>query len=44
VIEKEHIQRVLDAVKWNKMEASTILEITRPTLNSKIEKYGLIKL
>lgn len=40
-VEKEHIQQVLNAVKWNKMEASTILEITRPTLNAKIEKYGL---
>jgi DNA-binding NtrC family response regulator len=40
-IEKEHIKKVLDAVGWNKMEASTILEITRPTLNAKIEKYGL---
>lgn len=40
-IEKEHIKHVLDAVKWNKMEASSILQITRPTLNAKIEKYGL---
>ncbi|HPE34815.1 MAG TPA: sigma-54 dependent transcriptional regulator [Bacteroidales bacterium] len=40
-IEKEHIKRVLDALKWNKMEASSVLEITRPTLNAKIEKYGL---
>ncbi len=40
-IEKEHIKKVLDSVGWNKMEASTILEITRPTLNAKIEKYGL---
>lgn len=42
-IEKEHINHVLNAVKWNKMEASSILEITRPTLNAKIEKYGLIQ-
>jgi len=40
-IEKVHIQKVLDKVKWNKQEASRILEITRPTLNAKIEKYGL---
>ncbi len=40
-IEKEHIKKVLDAVKWNKMEASGILQITRPTLNKKIEKYAL---
>jgi two-component system, NtrC family, response regulator AtoC len=41
-IEKEHIKHVLDAVKWSKLEASKTLEITRPTLNAKIEKYGLI--
>ncbi|MDP3452396.1 MAG: sigma-54 dependent transcriptional regulator [Bacteroidales bacterium] len=38
-IEKHYIKRVLDEVKWNKLEASRILEITRPTLNAKIEKY-----
>jgi len=40
-VEKWHIKEVLEAVDWNKLEASTILEITRPTLNAKIEKYGL---
>ncbi|MDP3436157.1 MAG: sigma-54 dependent transcriptional regulator [Bacteroidales bacterium] len=40
-IEKHYIKRVLDAVKWNKLEASRILEITRPTLNAKIEKYDI---
>jgi len=40
-VEKDHIREVLYAVNWNKMEASSILKITRPTLNSKIEKYGL---
>ncbi|MEI7662158.1 MAG: sigma-54 dependent transcriptional regulator [Bacteroidota bacterium] len=40
-IEKFHIERILNEVKWNKVEASRILEITRPTLNAKIEKYGL---
>lgn len=40
-IEKVHIKKVLDKVKWNKQEASRVLEITRPTLNAKIEKYGL---
>ncbi len=40
-IEKVHIKKVLDRVKWNKQEASRILEITRPTLNAKIEKYAL---
>lgn len=40
-IEKDYIKRVLDKVRWNKIEASRILEITRPTLNAKIEKYKL---
>ncbi len=40
-IEKHYIKRVLDAVKWNKLEASRVLEITRPTLNAKIEKYDI---
>ena len=40
-IEKVHIKKVLDRVRWNKQEASRILDITRPTLNAKIEKYGL---
>lgn len=40
-VEKVHIQKVLDRVRWNKVEASRILEITRPTLNAKIAKYGL---
>ncbi|MEA5004876.1 MAG: sigma-54 dependent transcriptional regulator [Rikenellaceae bacterium] len=40
-IEKAHIKRVLDLVNWNKLEASQILDISRPTLNAKIEKYNL---
>ena len=42
-IEKYHIKRILDETKWNKVEASHILEITRPTLNAKIEKYNLVQ-
>jgi DNA-binding NtrC family response regulator len=42
-VEKEHIRIVLKAVKWSKLEASGILEITRPTLNAKIEKYNLTR-
>ncbi len=41
-VEKVHIKKVLDALNWNKMEASNTLQITRPTLNKKIEKYSLI--
>lgn len=42
-VEKEHIKIILDNVNWNKVEASRILDITRPTLNAKIEKYDLIQ-
>ena len=42
-VEKYQIERILIEVKWNKVEASRILEITRPTLNAKIEKYGLMQ-
>jgi len=43
LVEKEHIEYVLKAVKWSKLEASRILDITRPTLNAKIERYKLTK-
>ena len=39
--ERAHIVRVLDAVGWNKKEASEILEISRGTLYRKILDYGL---
>src|ERR1035437_572689 len=42
-MEKFHIKRILDEVNWNKLEASHILDITRPTLNAKIEKYNLVR-
>lgn len=42
-LEKHHIKRVLDDTKWNKVEASRVLDITRPTLNAKIEKYNLVQ-
>lgn len=40
-LEKYHIKRVLDELKWNKVEVARFLDITRPTLNAKIEKYDL---
>ncbi len=40
-VEKEHIAHVLGLTGWNKQEAARTLGITRPTLNAKIEKYGL---
>lgn len=42
-MEKNHIRHVLDTVNWNKLDASRILKITRPTLNAKIEKYNLVQ-
>ncbi|MEI8226118.1 MAG: sigma-54 dependent transcriptional regulator [Bacteroidota bacterium] len=42
-LEKYHIKRILDEVKWNKLEASRALDISRPTLNAKIEKYNLVR-
>ncbi|MFZ4547774.1 MAG: sigma-54-dependent transcriptional regulator [Bacteroidales bacterium] len=40
-IEKVHIKQVLDKLNWNKVETSKALDISRPTLNAKIEKYEL---
>lgn len=42
-MEKLHIMKVLEAVNWHKIEAIEILNLTRPTLNAKIEKYGIRK-
>jgi DNA-binding NtrC family response regulator len=41
-VEKMHITRVLELVNWQKQLAAKILNISRPTLNSKIEKFGLV--
>ena len=40
-VEKVYIKQVLNQVKWNKVEASRVLGISRPTLNAKIEKYEI---
>jgi DNA-binding NtrC family response regulator len=39
--ERTHIQRVLEAVAWNKKEAARVLEISRGTLYRKIEEYQI---
>jgi len=39
--ERAHIVRVLEAVQWNKKEASRVLDISRGTLYRKIEEYKL---
>jgi DNA-binding NtrC family response regulator len=40
--ERIHIQRALEAARWNKKEAAQILDISRGTLYRKIEEYGLV--
>lgn len=41
VVERDHIQRVLEKVDNNKSRAAKVLEIDRKTLYSKLERYGL---
>lgn len=40
-VEKEHIERVLEALDWQKEKVAKTLEISRPTLNQKIELYNI---
>ena len=40
-IEKEHIQKTLSRLDWNKSQAAKLLGITLPTLRSKIKKYEI---
>jgi DNA-binding NtrC family response regulator len=41
-VERDHIQRVLDAVNWNKKRAARVLEIGRETLYRKIDEFNLV--
>lgn len=41
VVERDHIQRVLETVDNNKSRAARLLEIDRKTLYTKLERYGL---
>ncbi|RNC68477.1 MAG: sigma-54-dependent Fis family transcriptional regulator [Desulfuromonadales bacterium] len=41
VVERDHIQRVLEKVEGNKSKAAKVLEIDRKTLYTKLERYGL---
>lgn len=41
VVERDHIQKVLELVDQNKSQAAKLLEIDRKTLYSKLERYGL---
>lgn len=40
-VEKEHVERVLNATNWNITRAARVLDITRVTLRKKIEDYNL---
>lgn len=40
-VEKRHILRILEYTRWNKSQAAQILKTSRPTLDRKIQKYGL---
>jgi two-component system, NtrC family, response regulator AtoC len=40
-LERRHIERVLAHTAWSKRRACAILDISRPTLDRKIEEYGL---
>ena len=40
-VEKRHILRILEYTNWNKSQTAKILQISRPTLDRKIEKYDL---
>ena len=41
-MEKAHIQHTLATLHWNRTEVARRLEISLPTLRSKIRKYGII--
>jgi two-component system response regulator AtoC len=42
-VEKRHIARTLAHTEWNKRRACALLEISRPTLDRKIEEYSLAR-
>lgn len=42
-VERAHIVRVLASTGWNKRRTCAILDISRPTLDRKIDEYGLKK-
>jgi two-component system response regulator AtoC len=40
-VERMHIEHTLRVTGWNKRRASALLDISRPTLDRKIDEYGL---
>jgi DNA-binding protein Fis len=41
-VERQHILRVMDAVRGNKTLAANILGLDRKTLYRKLERYGVL--
>lgn len=39
-MEREHILKILNHTRWNKLEAARLLGISRPTLDRKIKRYN----
>ena len=42
-VERAAIQAALDVHKWNKVQTAQALGVSRPTLDAKIDPYGLKK-
>jgi transcriptional regulator with GAF, ATPase, and Fis domain len=42
-VEREHIERVLDEVRWNQRRAARILGISRWSLSRRLRKYELTR-
>jgi two-component system, NtrC family, response regulator AtoC len=42
-IERRHIARILAHTEWNKRRACALLEVSRPTLDRKIQEHGLVR-
>jgi DNA-binding NtrC family response regulator len=40
-VERRHIARALASVGWNKRRACALLQISRPTLDRKIDEFGI---
>ncbi len=43
VMEKRYISYVLKILKWHKAKTASLLGITRPTLDKKIDEYGITR-
>ena len=42
-VERQHVERVLNATGWNKARAARVLEVDIKTLNKKIRDYGITR-